>query len=67
MLYGAYAQWSHDGQMKPSNRQVFKERMEARGFQFVKNSSFFVHGVDLNVVGFEMFKAYEYRNGHKRG
>ncbi len=66
MLYGAYAQWSHDGQMKPSNRSMFKDRMTARGFQYVKNSSMFARGVCLNSVGEEMVKAYEYRNGHKR-
>ncbi len=66
ILYGAYAQWSHDGQMKPSNRSMFKDRMTARGFQYVKNSSFFVRGVALNSIGDEMFAAYEYRNGHKR-
>ncbi len=65
-LYGAYAQWSHDGQMKPSNRSMFKDRMTARGFSYVKNSSYFVRGLALNSTGDEMFSAYEFRNGHKR-
>lgn len=64
-LYGAFAQWCLESNLRPYSAIVFKQRMLAKGFDYIKNSNIYIRGLRFqDGTGDGLYKAYLSR--HRR-
>ena len=69
VLYGAFAQWCHEANLKLCSAIVFKSRMQAKGYKYTKNSSVYVIGLRFKdgEDGDNLYDAYMRRHRRENG